>query len=656
MTSERDTGASALAEGLALHVERWALRVGASPDDAALAGRVARAVSRATADGHVCLDLVEALADDEAPIGAPTTTAAGTRRKPSRATARRRLLASRVVGTHDAPGVMPLVIDQADRVYLHRHFDLERRLARRLVTAACWRAQPVSADTAERLRQLFAPNAHGLGGQADWQQLAAALALRQRLVVVTGGPGTGKTTTVVNLLACLLAEQPQARIALVAPTGKAAARMTEAIRDRAAHLEPALRDLLPGEASTVHRLLGVLPGSGRFQHHAGHLLSIDALVVDEASMLDLALATRLLEAVPPDARIVLLGDKDQLSAVESGSVFADLSADPSLTTPTRQALATAAGLSPAQIDLPPAATRDALPGVLPDTAVWFRRNFRFAAGSDIGRLATSIKTADVAGAIQALHDAAAPKARATAELHWIDDADATPSHQTWDAIASGYADYLDALQALRAREGVAPTPSDIDGLFEAFGRFRVLCAVREGRRGAAALNARVTALLRRRLASWAASASSASASDGASPWFAGRAVMVLRNDYLLKLYNGDIGIALPDADGHVSVVFPDAAGGWRRVPPLRLPAHDEAWAMTVHKSQGSEFNEVLVLLPSQPGRVLTRELLYTAVTRARRRVVLASTGQVIESAIRTATDRRSGLLDRVREAMDAARG
>lgn len=653
MTSERDTGASALAEGLALHVERWALRVGATPEDAALAARVARAVSRATGDGHVCVDLADALADDErhgalGAAGAPgvpgssaAPTQAASRHKPSRATARRRLLASRVVGTHDAPGVTPLVIDQADRLYLHRHFDLERRLAHRLVTAARWPAQPISDDTARRLRALFAPNARGLDGEADWQQLAAALALRQRLVVVTGGPGTGKTTTVVNLLACLLAEQPQARIALAAPTGKAAARMSEAIRDRAAHLDPALRDLLPAEASTVHRLLGVQPGSGRFVHHAGHLLSIDALVVDEASMLDLALATRLLEAVPPDARIVLLGDKDQLSAVESGSVFADLSADPSLTSPTRQALAVVAALPPERLDLP-TATR---PGVLHDTAVWFRRNFRFAADSGIGRLASSIRAADAAGARAALEGATA--AGPQAQLRWIEDADAAPSRGSASAIEAGYAAYVQAIER---------DPSDIGGLFDAFGRFRVLCAVREGRRGAAAINARVGAFIRRRPPSAQASHPVPAAAEGPSAWFTGRAVMVLRNDYLLKLYNGDIGIALPDAEGRLSVVFPDAAGGWRRVPTLRLPEHDDAWAMTVHKSQGSEFDEVLVMLPSQPGRVLTRELLYTAVTRARRRVVLAASAQVIDAAIRTATDRRSGLLDRVREAMDAGRG
>ncbi len=188
----------------------------------------------------------------------------------------------------------------------------------------------VGKDVQALLDRLFAANAERLGDRPDWQKIATALALERRLTIISGGPGTGKTTTVVNVLACVLAGNPDCRIRLAAPTGKAAARMLEAIRKAAAHLPADLRDRLPAESFTVHRLLGVLPGSGEFRHHAGNPLPIDLLVVDEASMLDLALATKLLEAVPHSAHIILLGDKDQLAAVESGAVFSELCADPTL--------------------------------------------------------------------------------------------------------------------------------------------------------------------------------------------------------------------------------------------------------------------------------------------------------------------------------------
>jgi exodeoxyribonuclease V alpha subunit len=232
--------------------------------------------------------------------------------------------------------LLPLLLDGDGRLYLHRYFAYERRLAEDLRRRA--RRRPTVAGDALRgqLDELFAANAERLGDRPDWQKLAAALAWRGCLTIISGGPGTGKTTTVVALLACLLGENPGLRIALAAPTGKAAARMLEALRQRAGSLAPELQALLPRESHTLHRLLGVTPEAGRFRHHAGNPLPIDALVVDEASMLDLALACRLCEAVPPAARLILLGDKDQLAAVEAGAVFAEISADPTLSSGLRR--------------------------------------------------------------------------------------------------------------------------------------------------------------------------------------------------------------------------------------------------------------------------------------------------------------------------------
>lgn len=603
MSAPRQPAASAdaqlLADGFAQHLKHWALARGCDEETAALVSRCGQAASLATAGGHVCIML-----DDVAPALGHL------------AALRERLLASGVVGTPAAPNTMPLILDDDGRVYLHRQFDEELRLARRLSEAAAVPDDDVDSDTTARLNELFRENAALLGGAHDWQKAAAALALRRRLVVISGGPGTGKTTTVVNLLACLLARDPESRIALAAPTGKAAARMVEAIGRRARNLPDALRERLPSEASTVHRLLGVLPGSDTFRFHASNRLPIDTLVVDEASMLDLSLATHLLEAVPAGARIVLLGDKDQLAAVEAGAVFAELCADPALPVPPAQ--------RPAR-------------GALPDTTVSFTHNFRFAADSGIGRLASDIRTGRSAAACAWLGAHADPSVR------WIDDAGARPSTDALAAITDGFAHYLSVMQR---------QPLDRAAAIEAFDAFRVLCPLRDGPRGVVAINEHMTRHARTQLASLLEQ----HGPDPRSPWFAGRPVMVLRNDYLLKLFNGDIGIALPGDDGELAVFFPDGKRGLRAVAPVRMPAHETAFATTVHKSQGSEFQAVLVMMPHAPGPVATRELLYTAVTRAARQVTLCAGQVVIAAAIDTPTARRSGLGARLAHARRALGG
>ena len=608
--------ADRLALGFAAHITGWSRKLGADEATQRIASQVASALSLATSEGHVCLSLLEL--GHSAAIGMDSATLRAT------------LIASGVVGTPAHPGALPLILDDEGRLYLHRYFDYERRLAARLARAASPElAAPfdVDAEARQLLDQLFKGNEAALDGRVDWQKVAAALALRGRLTVISGGPGTGKTTTVVNLLACLVARNPDCRIALAAPTGKAAARMTEAIRQRAVHLPEALQARLPTESSTVHRLLGVTPAAGGFVHHAGHPLAIDVLVVDEASMLDLALATRLLEAVPDSARIILLGDKDQLSAVESGAVFAELSADPGLTDRCREALADLCGLAPGQV-CPPQPAR-ASP--LKDVVVWFTQNFRFASDSGIGRLAADINGARADDALAWLQRGADDSIR------WFDEGGVQPGNAALLRLHQGYAPYLEAVRR---------DPFDKVQISAAFGTFRALCAVREGPRGMLALNERMTRHAREVLAPL----EQVSSSDRRSPWFAGRPVIVLRNDPVLKLFNGDIGITLPDENGTLMVVFPDAAGGFRCVAPVRMPEHQTAFAMTVHKAQGSEFDEVLVLLPQKRSPVLTRELLYTAVTRARQRVTLVCSADVLTAAIHSPTRRHTGLLARLRDA------
>jgi len=601
--------AADLAHGFAEHALGWARAAGAPAASLAALREAALRLSFAIAEGHVCVDL--AAAAEDATQAMPV------------AALRVQLLASGVVGRPDADAPRPLVLDDGDRLYLRRHYQWERRLAAALVgRTAPAAATDVPAEVAALLDRLF-PSRPAADPRPDWQKLAAALALDNRLTVVSGGPGTGKTTTVAALLACLLTLQPGARIALAAPTGKAAARMLDALRARAASLPAALQARLPQSAFTIHRLLGVTPQAGRFRHHAGNPLAIDVLVVDEASMLDLGLATRLFDALPADARVILLGDKDQLAAVEAGAVFAELSADPSLPLGRIAHLAALTRTPPDAIAAPPARAPTPLAGHV----VWFSESHRFAADSGIGRLAAGIN----AGAGEAT--LAWMRAGADASVAWIDDAGPAPSEAVWARLDAGYAPYL---EALRAFDG-DPAP-----VFAAFERFRVLCAVHDTPRGLDAMNTRLARQLRAALAH-------PRDPGGSAPWYPGRPLIVLKNDYLLRLFNGDVGICLPDAAGELRAVFPAEGGGWRAIAPLRLPQHDSAFAMTVHKSQGSEFAGVVVVLPATAVRVVTRELLYTAVTRAAHAVAVAGSGAMFAAACANPTRRESGLIARMRE-------
>lgn len=698
--AQADSGVVRLAQGFARRMALLAKGNGADEVMCRYVWRASLAVSLATAEGHVCVplgDLLDTQASGELfPGDAPALAvwrealfASGLCARASLAHALTNAaptIASTGASTTDAPaGAFPLLLDERDRLYLARYYGYEARLAAALGRKlSSGQGATVTPEDRARLRRYFGEGMlTGADGQPEpnWQMAAAALALQRSLVVLSGGPGTGKTTTVVGLLACLLERDADLRVALAAPTGKAAQRMQEALTARQ-DLPETVRRALPEAALTLHRLLGVLPESAdqvgrRFRHHAGNPLPYDLIVVDEASMIDLSMATQLLEAVPEDARLILLGDKDQLAAVEAGAVFGELSARrafspqmrsrlldalgwpqdrPPLTGPLARPRAHGQGGGDATADDAKAASTQSARG-LEDAVVWLERTYRFGAHSAIGRLASAIKAGKV---IEARKEFVAPDTAQVAEMTEMAGADRVTltedggvqlSPMSLHALADGYSAYLEALtQAFetidRLGDPAAASAADIamvaQPVFAAFGQFRVLCATRGARRGVEFLGAQLTAVLARR--------AGVALGAGGGAWFAGRPVLVTQNEYALNLFNGDIGIALPLGPSHtLRVAFATPDGGYRLYSPASLPAHETAFAMTIHKSQGSEFDRVAIVLPEQASRVLSRELIYTGVTRARRQAALYAPWPVIASAIARPTQRDGGLTDRLRE-------
>jgi len=591
--------------------------------------------------GHSCL-LLEDLADPSAMLGwseeewHPLRDAAG--ELPDSPQAWTRLLhACRQVRNAGAPDDgQPLVL-AANRLYLRRYWRDENVVAdavRLRAAPGSDAAGPNAALVRQWLDVLFdhAPR----DGGADWQKIACAIALRGRLAVITGGPGTGKTYTVARLLALLFAMEGSMagslRVALAAPTGKAAARLKQSIDHALDQLsgkvgdQLRLRDLAAqmGGARTLHSLLGARPDTRSFQHHAGNLLDVDVLIVDEASMVHLEMMAALLDALPPGARLILLGDKDQLASVEAGAVLGDLCHD-----------AQRGGYSPPTLAYVEAATGQHLPehfhgdaGALAQQTVMLRQSRRFS--GPIGALATAVNTGDADGARAVL------RGDASGQLLWTDGAQPEDVLRlALDGRAraeGGYRDYLKLVKA-GPREGQAHE-AWVSDVLRAFEGFRLLCAVREGEWGVSGLNESIAQrleaarLIRRR-----------------GEWYVGRPVMVTRNDYATGVYNGDIGLTLPDPEraGSLRVWFSDGEAV-RSVLATRLRNVETAFAMTVHKSQGSEFRHTVLVLPREAGSVMARELIYTGITRAREFFTLVTpNGGVLPDAIAQRTHRASGL-------------
>ncbi len=541
------------------------------------------------------------------------------------------------VGDDDRDSGAPLRLLDA-RLYLDRYWREERRVAADLHRLLRGDPPPVQLNVlADGLARLF-------GREPDdvRQRLAGAAGVLRRFAVVAGGPGTGKTTTVARIVA-LQAEQAVANgwglplVALAAPTGKAAARLQEAVHEEAARLAVGdeVRLLLRGLlASTLHRLLGWRPGShSRFAHDRDHRLPHDVVIVDETSMVSLSLMSRLIEAIRPNARLILVGDPGQLASIEAGVVLGDIvgpATDELRMSPgVRRQLAAATGSAVPAVDPPPGTA-------IGDGIVALRRVHRYGGG--IARLAEAIRRGDAGATLGALGGGAC-------ELTWLAvdvqqtgaDVDLAPVKEP--AVSAGSA-VIDAARAGAATDALA-----------ALARFRLLCAHRRGPHGVSVWSARQQGWLAERFDDL----------DLEQRDYIGRPVLVTENDYELGLYNGDTGVivsgcAPPGRDGagngaaassieHSRAVF-ERAGQLLSFSPLRLGAVESVFAMTIHKSQGSQFDTVAVLLP--PGsQILTRELLYTAVTRARRRLILVATEEALVTAVQRPVARASGLRRRL---------
>jgi exodeoxyribonuclease V alpha subunit len=542
--------------------------IGRFGGDGTLVPLAAAMLSRSTREGNICL-----------PLAMRPTLPTQLRETdsfswPSASVWRSTLAKSKAVG---GPGEQtPLVIDESDRLYLRRYWNYQQRLAVAL------RAKAAGNPSRDR-------------GQAGSQDEAIDAALRNELTIICGGPGTGKTTTVLQILARLLQTpgNERLRVALTAPTGKAAARLEETLRTGLEKLDcpEEVKARMPVNASTIHRLLGVRGNSIYFRHDRQNPLPVDLLVIDEASMAALPLLSKLLDALPERCRVVLLGDRDQLASVEPGAVLADI------------------------VD---AAAFPESP--LHRSVITLEKNYRFSEASGIQQLCVAVRQGEAADAVHILRDE-----------RYTDLVSTELSERP--ALAARFSKaIIEGFSAFTAQKDPAAA-------LEQLKKFRVLSALRRGPFGVERLNQNIEAILQE----------AELIPKNVTSNYAGKPILISQNDYQLQLYNGDVGILLPDA----ATENPDQLWAWfigkentlRRFAPARLPQHEAAYAMTVHKSQGSEFDRVLFILPDRDAPVLSRELIYTGLTRARSQVELWWNEAVFLEAVARRAERNSGLRD-----------
>ena len=643
-----------------------------APGGSPLATIAAVLASHQGGGGHVCLDLAEVLANPDFTLRMPPAEPLGPAMPDADTPAavfatldlddwRQALTAHPAIGMlgwaqdrADTDGRPLVLVDDArPQLYLRRYWQVEGRVADGLAGREV--SDRPAAETVRRALDALYPPADDQS-TTDWQKVACALAAHQPFSIITGGPGTGKTTTVVRLLAALTSlhtdvgetDRPP-RIALCAPTGKAAARLSESIGDKLREIASiaaggfpeghwsAVAARLPDEVHTIHRLIGTRPLADRPRHHRDNPLDLDIVVVDEASMVGMELMSRLVDALPVDCRLVMLGDKDQLASVEAGAVLGELchgAENAVYPADLRGYLEAASGETLTEHD----GTR---PDPIDARIAMLRVSHRFGEDSPIGRLARAVNDGNATAAAEALGrpDSSEP----TNDLRWLLDEPGQPQESAFAGhVLDGLRPWLSVIAARSS--GFDPESSSdettIADLFTRHNDFQVLCALRRGDAGVEGLNARIH--------DWLAQNGLLPAPEPGTRhagWYPGRPVMVTRNDPQLGLANGDMGLTLPVrlTEGGVGlrVVFPADPGDEQRfrwISPTRLPEVETAFALTVHKSQGSEFTRVAMVMPERPNPILTRELLYTAITRARRQFALVSTTRADREPSRRAAE------------------
>ncbi len=539
---------------------------------------------------------------------------------------------SEVVGSKNKPA-HPLIYDRG-YLYYQRYWSYECTLAGQLSRMAGQAMDGFGGNEVVKWIETLLP---GEDEGTRWQRLALWMALRRRLLVLTGGPGTGKTFTLIRLVALqkLLREKGGAdwNVALAAPTGKAAARINESVAESIEDLQSQVSDelvqKLPTEAQTIHRLLGTRRNRPEFRHNSDNPLPHDVVVVDEASMVDIALMTKLVESLKSGAQLILIGDKDQLASVEAGSVLGDI-CQPLPGNSDSEGLPAnlfsqdfeAELRQTSLVEMPEGSVVEERAELL-DCMVELTRSRRFENAPDIGKLAGYVNRNKGKEAVQHLRSADDVSIELPEYLGEIRD-----QCEQWE--------YVD-------QEFTRDRAAD---LFRSWSQFQILAAHRRGSRSAAAVNQLMEDWMRRR--------EGGNLLMEESIWYAGRPIIVTENNYELKLFNGDIGLTVRDSDrgGQLRVVFEKRSGGegespYRSVAPAQLTRYEPAWALTVHKSQGSEFGEVLLIMPERLSPVLTRELVYTALTRSRRRFTVWSEADLFKKAVRQRIHRTSALGERL---------
>lgn len=555
----------------------------------------------------------------------------------------------------DEPTAKPIIL-QDGKLYLQRYWQYESQLAA-IIREKSTKTLDLDITAAKVLLSDLFDEEHNdaeQGQTLDWQKIAVCIAASQTLSFITGGPGTGKTTTVTKLLALLqgLAARKGKvlNIQLVAPTGKAAARLTESISAAKIKLPTALQANLPEQCQTIHRLLGAKPQSPHFRANASHPLHLDVLVLDEASMVDLPLMAKLFAALPKDAQIILLGDQDQLASVETGSVLSDICAASDLQgdNPNNALLIYSDAMQQHLTKLISLPTSTAIPNleintsitnrsvmrgsVIQDNVVRLLKSHRFGENSGIGQLAKQVKAGQVNQSFSLLNN------EQFTDINWHQPIQTTPQTVANEILKTLITQLLPIYQQYTQ----AIQQGDLRQAFKYWNQQQVLCAQKSGYWGVTQLNALIENELHKQ-----------GLIDNTKDFYIGRPVMLSKNDHQLKLFNGDVGIVMPDPDNAAltKVWFVTPEGDLRGLLPSRLPSLETLYAMTIHKSQGSEFESVYLCLPpitvNNQGRGLNRELIYTGLTRAKKQFMLFAEAKALSVSLGQQCVRGSGLAGRL---------